>query len=126
MTSPPGSVLGVTPRSPGARLGRALGTAARRSGLGPLAVRAATAVLRRLEPGHPLLARAEASRPLATVRPLPGRAVVPRGYGQGRADLQFTHGTDDLLAAMYADPQHPLRAAADRRRRARAEGDADT
>lgn len=59
---------------------------------------------------------------LATIRRHAGEqarnlSVVQDGIAQGRADLQFTHGTDALLAEMYADPQHPLRAAADARRR---------
>jgi hypothetical protein len=93
-------------------LGRALGRTARALGLARPATRAAVAVLRRLEPGHPVLQRAEAAALLYPCEhrvptgyqhtPIPGGgcletlaerplAAVPDGYAQGRADLQLTH-----------------------------------
>lgn len=74
-------------------LGALLGAAARALGIGPAVTRAALSVLRRLEPGHPLLTRAAAASP--------------------------SHGTDALLAEMYRDPEHPLRVAADHARAGR-------
>lgn len=47
------------------RLGRALGSCARRLGLGSAVTSAATAVLRRLEPRHPLLREDAERRALA-------------------------------------------------------------
>lgn len=81
-----------TARHYAGQLGRALGWTARRLGIAEPATRAALSVLRRLEPGHPLIARAEAAE-------------------RARRDT--------LLAEMYADPQHPLRVAADHARAAR-------
>ncbi len=66
---------------------------------------------------------ASRANPRPRRRKVRGRVVVADGYAQGRADLQLVHGhgSDELLAAMYADPAHPLRRAVDADLRRRAE-----
>ena len=61
--------------------------------------------------------------PPCTCQPTPSaselaqeRADQLREARAARGDVEPAHGTDELLAAMYADPQHPARLAADKAR----------